>query len=37
MDKDLKVRTKKFALEIIKLVDELPKNTTGFALGKQLI
>lgn len=37
MDKDLKSRTKKFALEIIKLVSELPKNTAGFELGKQLI
>ncbi|WP_373397058.1 four helix bundle protein [Algoriphagus halophilus] len=37
MDKDLKVRTKKFALEIIQLVSELPKNTVGFELGKQLV
>lgn len=37
MDRDLKDRTKKFALEIIKLVSELPKNTAGFELGKQLI
>ncbi len=36
MDRDLKDRTKKFALEIIKLVSELPKNTAGFELGKQL-
>lgn len=37
MDRDLKTRTKKFALEIIKIVPELPKNTAGFELGKQLI
>lgn len=37
MDRDLKVRTKKFALEIIKLVSELPKNTAGFELGKQVL
>lgn len=37
MDKDLKTRTKKFALEIIKLVSDLPKNIAGFELGKQLI
>lgn len=37
MYKDLKTRTKKFALEITKLVSELPKNTAGFELGKQLI
>lgn len=35
MDKDLKDRAKKFALEIIRLVSELPKNTVGFELGKQ--
>ncbi len=37
MDRDLKQRTKTFALEIIKLVSELPKNTAGFELGKQII
>ena len=37
MDRDLKARTKRFALEIIQLVSELPKNTAGFELGKQLI
>lgn len=37
MDRDLKDRTKRFALEIIKLVSELPKNTVGFELGKQLV
>ena len=37
MDRDLKERTKKFALEIIKLVSELPKKTAGFELGRQLI
>lgn len=37
MDRDLKDRTKKFALEIIKLVSELPKTTVAFELGKQLV
>ena len=37
MDRDLKVRTKKFALEIISLVSELPKNNAGFVLGNQLM
>ena len=37
MGRDLKQRTKTSALEIIKLVSELPKNTAGFQLGKQLI
>ena len=37
MDKDLKQRTKAFALEIIKLVSELPKNTVGFEFGKQIV
>lgn len=34
---ELKDRTKKFALRIIKLVDALPQNTTGWTIGKQLI
>ncbi|GAB4440050.1 MAG: four helix bundle protein [bacterium] len=34
---DLKDRTKKFALEIIKLVETFPKNNVGFVIGKQLI
>lgn len=38
MDKnDLKARTKNYALRIIKLVNALPKNITGYAVGKQLI
>lgn len=37
MDKDLKQRTKAFALDIIKLVTELPKTTVGFELGKQVV
>lgn len=35
--KELKERTKQFALRIIKLVESLPKNTTGRAIGNQLI
>ena len=34
---ELKDRTKNFALRIIKLVEALPRTTTGKAIGKQLI
>lgn len=34
---ELKERTKKFALRVIKLVESLPKPTTGRVLGNQLI
>jgi four helix bundle protein len=34
---DLKKRTKAFALRILKLVDALPKTTSGRALGSQLV
>jgi len=38
MDKDeLKERTKQFALRVIKLVEALPKTTTGRAIGHQLV
>lgn len=38
MDKEeLKLRTKKYALRIIKLVNALPKNITGRTIGNQLI
>jgi four helix bundle protein len=38
MTKDeLKKRTKQFALEIIKLVDELPNTTAGRTVGNQII
>jgi len=38
MDADeLRDRTKKFALRIIKLVNALPKTVTGSAIGNQLI
>ncbi|GAB3235259.1 four helix bundle protein [Algoriphagus aestuariicola] len=37
MDRDLKTRTKIFALEIIKFVSELPKTTAGFELGRQVL
>jgi four helix bundle protein len=33
----LKQRTKQYALRIIKLVNSLPNNTTGWVIGKQLI
>lgn len=34
---ELKTRTKNYSLRIIKLVQALPSNTTGWAIGKQLI
>ena len=34
---ELKARTKKYALRIIKLVEALPKTTTGRTIGNQLI
>lgn len=38
MDKEgLKLRTKKYALRIIKLVNALPTNSTGRTIGNQLI
>jgi len=33
----LQKRTKEFALRIIKLVDALPNNTVGRAIGSQLV
>ena len=36
-EKDLKQRTKDFALRIIKLVESLPKTQTASILGKQLL
>jgi four helix bundle protein len=34
---EMKNRTKKFALRIIKLVEALPENRTGDVVGKQLL
>lgn len=36
-ENDLKLRTKKYALRIIKLVESLPKTQTGRTIGNQLI
>lgn len=36
-EKELLERTKKFALRVIKLVNALPNNTAGRAIGNQLI
>jgi four helix bundle protein len=36
-NQDLKVRTKKFALDVIKLLENFPRNRTGDVLGKQLL
>lgn len=37
MDRDLKIRTKKFAVEIINLVEKLPNSISGRAIANQLI
>lgn len=37
MEKELKKRTKQFALRIMNLVDALPKTTSGTAIGRQII
>ena len=34
---DLKERTKKFAVRVVKLVEALPHNPAGWVLGKQLL
>jgi len=36
-EKELKARTKVFALRIMKLVTSLPNNTAGRAIGSQLV
>jgi four helix bundle protein len=36
-DKKIKERAFDFAIEVIKLAQTLPKNTAGFALGKQIL
>lgn len=36
-EKELKARTKAFALRVIKLVQALPQNMTAGVLGKQLL
>ena len=36
-EKELKDRTKQFALRIINLVEALPKTTVGRAIGNQLV
>ena len=36
-NEDLKQRTKKFALEIIRLVENLPKNRIADILGRQIL
>lgn len=35
--KELQARTKAFALRVIKLVDVLPRSTTGQIIGRQLL
>jgi four helix bundle protein len=36
-EKELSERTKRFALRVIKLVNALPNNTAGRAIGNQLV
>ncbi len=36
-NENLKIRTKQFALRIIKLVESLPRDGTSIVLGKQLL
>jgi four helix bundle protein len=36
-ENELKQRTKRFALRSMKLIDALPKTTTGRAIGSQLV
>src|SRR3989304_7630990 len=36
-NEDLKERTRKFALEIIRLVENLPKNRIADVLGRQIL
>jgi four helix bundle protein len=36
-ERDLKIRTKAFALEIVKFWDKLPKDEIGKTLGRQLL
>jgi four helix bundle protein len=35
--KELKERTKKFAIDVVKLVETFPKTNAGFVIGRQLI
>lgn len=37
MERDLKIRTKRFAMDIINLVEKLPNTISGRAIGNQLI
>jgi len=34
---DLKIRSKRFALRVIKLVESLPNNATAMTIGRQLL
>ena len=36
-EKDLKVRTKKFALDVIGMYSSLPKTTVGQVIGRQVL
>lgn len=37
MQEQIKIRTKRIGLEIIKLIDELPHKTSAWAIGKQIV
>ena len=36
-ERELQARTKRFALRVMKLVDALPHNPSGFAIARQLV
>lgn len=37
MERELKDRTKQFALRVMKLVDALPKTTSAITIGRQMV
>ncbi|MBS1762246.1 MAG: four helix bundle protein [Bacteroidetes bacterium] len=37
MEVQIKLRTKKIGLEVIKLIDELPKKDSAWAIAKQIV
>ncbi len=37
MNEEYRLRTKRFAIAVIRFVEDLPKTTAGFVLGKQLL
>ncbi|MES2799907.1 MAG: four helix bundle protein [Bacteroidota bacterium] len=37
MKEQIKLRTKKIGIDVIKLLDDLPNKTSAFAIGKQIV